>query len=207
MIKVWLYILSGILTSFSLHATVITFDEFDIDGIDIPSIGNSYEMDGYVFTALDTNYSLGGFRYIENDNPNFQGAAGIFHSSVSGITQLRAASGELFSIQSIDLASGIFNNFDFDLPVSFKALNSENKFVYQTFFVDPLLNTHFTFQFSSDFNNVYHVEWEQGAFFHSFRNVNVTNQVPEPSTFILLTIAILVLQLQKSKKSIKVYAE
>ncbi|RYF41103.1 MAG: PEP-CTERM sorting domain-containing protein [Cytophagaceae bacterium] len=60
-----------------------------------------------------------------------------------------------------------------------------------------------TFNFGTSFDNVTSVRWTQASPYHSFDNINVTAQVPEPGTVAMLGLGLLAFTAARRKSAKK----
>lgn len=179
------------------QAVVIDFEEFDNPGSEMQFIGKTYESNGFVFsTFYDHDPSNGRFHYYEKDHRNYQGSAGLVADGTNDVITLTRKDNGPFNVHSIGLASIEYYDFDFDLPVAFRAENADHQYVHHTFYIG-IPDIHATFHFPSGFQEIYSLEWNQGAQLHSFDNVDVSF-VPEPATLSLIAIGAVLLRRKRA---------
>jgi hypothetical protein len=185
------------------NATTISFSSLSQPGSSFTSEGNTLTQQG--FTFADQLDGLGnGLAVWQASSPNLPGLntanTSLFEFFAGSTTRLTQAGNVAFSLNSIDLAqynslqvSGTFN-------VIFLGTHADNTTVSQTFTVNRFAGTPIlqTFVFSN-FTNVVRVDFTQGVApsgtAYQFDNVvvNSTAGVPEPSTFFLGAVSLVVL--------------
>jgi hypothetical protein len=187
-----------LLFSVNSFGGVITFDEIESSDYYI-NLGETYTTDSFVFSLSPSIYHSEfnndepKFYALGSSSPSYGGSVGLHASGMDTRIKLSSINGALFSIYSIDLMMGLFNNFDGFIPVGFKALTDNDEVISQTFHISYNVSNYTSFSFNHNFDNIKSLEWSQGAIFHSFDNINLAlvTEVPEPPTLIVFILGIL----------------
>lgn len=161
--------------------------------------GNIYEEDGFRLTNLSYPTGPGGaFKSIHSGNFRYSDSVSFFNNVQNGVTQLTEIGGGTFDLLSIDLDS---LNWAVSTHATFIGYRADNTTVSETFYTDAVFPSRQTFYFPDSFEELTRVTWmneagNTGPFlpFHQFDNIVVAphaQAVPEPSSFVLMSLGAL----------------
>lgn len=172
-------------TLITIDFNTLIFNNNSVDNL-APS---PYVEDGFAITS-GRPLSIAG-----TARPEFLGTPSAHLRVSSGPIDLglSMANGSLFDLVSIDLS--ILHPNGSSPPVNFFAFDASNTFLGSQTFAPTIFGLQ-TFTFSSIFQDVARVRWQQGTgdfFAHQFDNIVVQVAVPEPSTIGLFGIGLLAL--------------
>jgi len=170
-------------------AAVITFDDLETPGTSA-GVLYSYQDQGFNFEVdiegLGYEIDYEGFAYWQQGNEFYNTTASLFIRFEKSIATLNTTDGSLFTISSIDLDTFINNNVP--CSIEFKAYDVNDNLLATE---GTTLNAGWvTFEFSSAFSNIDHMEWIQENKPHQFDNVVLNkpgSPVPVPSAILLLS--------------------
>jgi hypothetical protein len=190
------FILATLLAAAGFNANAVVMDFNQLTGSSLVNRGIHYEEDGF---QLDTAAGGIGFNSIHADDYRYDGSIGFFNRTADAITTLTKIGGGLFSLDSIDLDSLNGNN---QVTVTFIGTLLNNSTI-STSFSPNSPNGLQTFTFGTAFDNVKSVSWSQDPNYHSFDNINVSAQVPEPGTVAMLGLGLLAFTAARRKSAKK----
>jgi hypothetical protein len=156
---------------------VIDFDDLEEAGTGAGVLA-SYSDGDFVFSSAPENLSA--FGYWQQSNDYYNTSAALFNNYF-GETILSTSSGNLFTIDSIDLD---LLYLDGEANVHFYAYDKDDVEVADLD-IDLTTDGWQTLSFGQDFQNIAYLKWQQTSSYHQFDNVNAT-PVPEPATMLLL---------------------
>lgn len=169
----------GLALSFAAHASaeVIDFESLAHEGF-LAEAGSSYVEKGFqLVNASPFPFSVWG-----TTSPFYSGSTAMMNDNDAGVTTLTQVGGNLFSLQSIALATMYPGLSEDGAEVTFVGLRQGGETVSQTFLVADGAPQTFSF---SGFTNLAAVSWTNAANYHQFDNINVA-AVPEPETYAML---------------------
>ncbi|KGJ91621.1 PEP-CTERM sorting domain-containing protein [Colwellia psychrerythraea] len=168
----------------SANATLLSFDDLESAGSG-NSNHSSYSNQGFQLTTTSA-----GFASWYQDNSAYNASAALFNNHANGVTRLSAIDGSLFGLTSIDLDT-VYANDNGPSPVEFLGYDINGQLV-ATENITLTSDAWVTLDFSSSFSNIAYVEWTQTTSYHQFDNVliNGSTSVPEPSSVVLLVLAL-----------------
>ena len=184
-------------------AAVITFDDLETPGNPSDSFANilSYENQNFKLETVNTACS---FTYFYQNSPYYKSSAALTPLLYNDNIILTTTNESLFSINSIDLTTGAHGHDYFKVEFSGYDIN-DNLIATQE--ISAITDDWTTFEFSSAFNNLSYIEWNNqlyGEF--QFDNI-VLNEpgspVPVPTTVLLLSSGILGMAITRRKKLFK----
>ncbi len=152
-------------------SVTIDFDTLLASGTFFTNVAEPYTEDGFVFITSPLppgDDSFNAFVTVEDGRADFTGSAALAVNFFGDTVTLTASGAGVFDLQSIDLAE-IFGSTP---SVTFTGEVFGGGTVTQTFTLDGLAGAE-TFIFSSGFDNVVSVSWDQGTFTssHQFDNI------------------------------------
>jgi len=162
------------------NATVITFDDLETPGESIVGLA-SYSNSGFQFTThSDVSLYFGAY---EQGHAGYNSSAALFMDRIQYTTTLSSISGDLFTINSIDLDLAV----NIGTPnIIFRAYDAIGGIV-GTHTVAQSTDGWVTANFSSSFSNIAYLTMDQTDAVYQFDNVVLNQQaVPEPTTMLLL---------------------
>ena len=167
-----------VISSSAAKADTLTFSTLEQAGNSIVNIADPYLESGYRIQDGGQLY------YIQQNNVQYAGSAGLHERISNGLITLNRASGSAFTLTSIDLST--LHPQGTSPAVTFIGTLVGGGTVTQTFSVTAF-GFH-TFVFNSSFTNLLSVSWHQGTDdfnAHQFDNI-VVSSVPEPASMVLL---------------------
>jgi hypothetical protein len=175
------------------QSVVIDFEDLACAGAGGGAFGGPYLSSGFSFATTTSNV----FGRWCTGSPHLAGSTSLFNNNASGTstTLLAKVGGGAFSLFSIRLAH-IFSGAYGPLTVTFSGIRPNSSTVFQSFVIPsnsgtPILTQ---FQFSSAFQNVTSVSWNQGTLTtgHQFDDVSANlSAVPEPATVGLVAVGLI----------------
>lgn len=162
------------------NAGTVTFDSLEQAGNGFVSAPSHTEAG--MLVSGDNLYSM------QQDVEYYAGSAGMFSNTAGGRIMLTSVSGNVFSLNAIDLAP-VAAFLGFNAVVSFTGNVRGGGTVSQSFVTgDTTPFSTFTF---SGFNNLESVTWRQIPNFHQFDNIVVdAAAVPEPASLALFGLGL-----------------
>jgi hypothetical protein len=189
------FLFAAFLATAGFNANAVVMDFNQLTGSGIVGRGQHYEEDGF---QLDTT-GFNGFYSIQSNDYRYDGSVGFFNNTDRGITTLTKIGGGLFSLDSIDLDS---LNGGYQVTVGFIGTLLNGSTVTTSFRTNAADNLQ-TFNFGTSFDKVKSVSWTQASPYHSFDNINVTAQVPEPGTVAMFGLGLLAFTAARRKSAKK----
>ncbi|SMP67036.1 PEP-CTERM sorting domain-containing protein [Noviherbaspirillum suwonense] len=190
------FLLAALLATVGFNASAVVMDFNSLTGNngDV-NRGKHYEEDGFQLDTTGTN----GFASIHSGSVGYDGNTGFFNNNINGVTVLTKIGGGLFSLDSIGLDS-LDGGYQVTVTFTGTLLNGSTT---STEFRTNSANNLQTFNFGTSFDNVTSVRWTQASPYHSFDNINVTAQVPEPGTVAMLGLGLLAFTAARRKSAKK----
>lgn len=190
------FLLAALLATVGFNASAVVMDFNSLTGNngDV-NRGKHYEEDGFQLDTTGTN----GFASIHSGSVGYDGNTGFFNNNINGVTVLTKIGGGLFSLDSIGLDS-LDGGYQVTVTFTGTLLNGSTT---STEFRTNSANNLQTFNFGTSFDNVTSVRWTQASPYHSFDNINVTAQVPEPGTVSMLGLGLLAFTAARRKSAKK----
>lgn len=178
---------AALFLSSTAHAVTLTFDNIATRGA---LVGPIHVEEGFEVVGTGQSFWPSQFYVHDEARPEWTGSPGLTFLAVGGRIELKRLDGGTFNLQSIDLARGDSNRGL--VPVGFTGYLESGRTVHATYlFRDAVAGRLETFDFGDAFQGLTAVVWQQGAEWHQFDNIRVTNSVPEPKSAALAVVGLL----------------
>jgi hypothetical protein len=178
---------AALFLSSAANAVTVTFDNIAARGA---LVGQIHVEEGFKIVGTGQSSWPSQFYVHDEARPEWTGSPGLTFLAVGGRIELKRLDGGTFNLQSIDLARGDSNRGL--VPVGFTGYLESGWTVQATYlFRDAVAGRLETFDFGDAFQGLTAVVWQQGAEWHQFDNIRVTNSVPEPKSAALAVVGLL----------------